>query len=729
MTAEEKIKVFASVKDLMNEMTCDCSSNDFLKNRYAVRFIMLDNFQIFRELSDEFEKAQVNTFGLESLLTDEDRDRWITQDELKACIKQIKDSTIVSPLSEVVRFYQEDKFTAFFNEIALLENTQDNMLRRIYIPLIGLESRFVNFLSSFGRIEESAPIWSVKTNEPQSVKIYLTPEKDNISRYEIPRRYRGLESMYDWLLFWKTTAPTESIVCSSLPINVNFQYSKPDNIFTIVELKTAFEFITQYLKMSMPTKIRYNENDDRFWNQFLSLLEGENNNRFLFESFANKYFNVHKLTIKDVLNKWTSSESSEFDRWLLKHYYLEHLADENHPYLTQIMSSCADYSPLSLFCKTALSIFEDTSLQNRAEERYELLRWFLPQYELPKSDLEKIEIQIKDIAKSDTQKAFALCSGRFAFEKILFIGWYKEGKLTMEALQKVYPDFVAYMQDARLDGWYNDYIQAYKIAKVEDKYTEEIAAWINDKNANEASFYEWYNNTTGLKSSKEWLVDENADIVYWVDGLGIEYLALIQEIIRESNFEIEKLEIAKTDLPSSTEHNKFENVTKIEDLDKYIHNNKYSHPQSICKEIEVIKDIFSKILNQSNKITIVIVSDHGSTALSRLVESRKYEAKASHEGRYIEVGTEESREDTDYLRHKNGDDWFKVALTHASLNKKPQHETHGGCTPEEILVPFLVISNKHKAVAPPKNAKVEVDKAVPQTAPEKPMEFEENELF
>jgi len=28
------------------------------------------------------------------------------------------------------------------------------------------------------------------------------------------------------------------------------------------------------------------------------------------------------------------------------------------------------------------------------------------------------------------------------------------------------------------------------------------------------------------------------------------------------------------------------------------------------------------------------------------------------------------------------------------LNTKPVREVHGGCTPEEILVPFIVISNK-----------------------------------
>ena len=37
---------------------------------------------------------------------------------------------------------------------------------------------------------------------------------------------------------------------------------------------------------------------------------------------------------------------------------------------------------------------------------------------------------------------------------------------------------------------------------------------------------------------------------------------------------------------------------------------------------------------------------------------------------------------------------LKVALTHSSLSKVPTHQVHGGCTPKEVLVPFILLSNK-----------------------------------
>jgi uncharacterized protein YuzE len=103
--------------------------------------------------------------------------------------------------------------------------------------------------------------------------------------------------------------------------------------------------------------------------------------------------------------------------------------------------------------------------------------------------------------------------------------------------------------------------------------------------------------------------------------------------------------------------------------------------------------------------------------------------ESSHEGRYIELDNSETIEDSDYIRHKNGADNFKVALTHASLNTKPLREVHGGCTPEEILVPFLVISNKKSAKAVEKSVETKQPTEIVVSDTQKKEGFEEEELF
>lgn len=680
MTATEKIKIFTSIDNLLEEIKNDSDSDAILNRRYAVRFIMLDNFNLYQDFIKEMTKSDIQIFNLEQLIDIDDKDNWITTDTLVNAIKKLKGKIVVSPFSEIVRFYKDEKFKALFEGMSLLEYA--DISTRIYIPLIGLKHRFENFLNIFSRIEESQPVWAIYSDESQPVEINLIP-----NNFPCLDSLNCLKNVYEWLIFWKTHAPTERILCSSDTINTYSKYSQPDNIFEIKKIETAYAFITQFLNIQIG--IEYRVNDEIYWKQLLSLLNCCKTSSFSFNTFANKYFNVHNLKIENILNLWTSNDSKDFDRWLLKHYYLNFIA--NNEYLNQILIDCVDYSSLRLFREIALSIFVDTGSKKMIEERNSLLNLFNGQYKLPDSDLSEMKELILSIAESNIEKAISICTGKFDFEKELLIGWHKDGKLKIMQLQKLYPDFTAYQSDIKFKSWVNNYIQVYKQAKIEDKYTNEINSFILEKNASEKTFYNWYHS---FELSKELLAKEKPDKIYWIDGLGIEYLSLIQGIINDSNFKVRKFQIATTGIPSSTEHNKFENAEKIDDLDNFIHNNLYQYPQSICKEIEIVKSIFNKILNQTLETTIAIVSDHGLTALSRLVDSKKYVAKASHEGRYIKLDSTDCLEDSDYIRCKNGETNFKVALTHASLNTKPIREVHGGCTPEEVLVPFIVLSNK-----------------------------------
>ena len=712
MTVADKIQSFASVSQLLEEIKKDSQSTAVLNRRYAVRFIMLDNFNLYQEFIKEMTKSDIQIFNLEQLVDSENKDSWISNDTLVNAIRNLKGKIVVSPFSEIVRFYKDDKFKALFEGMSLMEL---DTTTRIYIPLIGLKHRFENFLNTFSRIEESQPIWAVYCGESQPVEIDLIPHT-----FPCPDSFICLRTVYDWLVFWKTHAPTERILCLSDTINTYSKNSQPDNIFEIKKIESAYSFITQLLNVQ--TEIEYKQEEERFWVQLLQFIG--DNSFSSFKAFVDNHIDIGKISTEKMLNKWTATDTTEFDRWLLRHYYLQHIY--NNEYLTEIIENCINYSSSYLFHKIALSIFDIENEQDYYGQRNQLLLMFDEQFNLSDSDLTTLEEKIKDVAKNNTVTAIKLCSGKFSFEKELFIDWYKDRKLSLSKLQNIYPDFAAYLSDNKYDSWANNYIQLYKQAKIEDKYTDEIKNFITEKNANETSFYAWYHT---FELSKELLAEENPDKVYWLDGVGIEWLSLIRHCIENSDFQIKKIEIARTGIPSSTEHNSFEHVIKIDDLDKFIHSEQYKYPSSICKEIDIVKNMLTNILNQSGETTIAIVSDHGLTALSRLVDSKKYTAKASHEGRYMKLESTESIEDTDYIRHKNGDDFYKVALTHASLNNKPVREVHGGCIPEEILVPFIVISNKKSARTVEKNteAKQQTENIVSNT--QKAKGFEEEELF
>ena len=157
MDASDKIIVFNDLEELKEAIKVDVNSRDILAQRYCVRFIMLNNFEAFRNLTKFLcQDCGVRLLDLDRLTNGEDKT--LTIDSLCDAVKSITESTILTPFSELARFYKEADFNGFFNDIILTESIQ-NPKKRIYIPIIGLHNRFTDFLKNFGRIEESAPIW------------------------------------------------------------------------------------------------------------------------------------------------------------------------------------------------------------------------------------------------------------------------------------------------------------------------------------------------------------------------------------------------------------------------------------------------------------------------------------------------------------------------------------------------------------------------------------------
>ena len=125
-----------------------------------------------------------------------------------------------------------------------------------------------------------------------------------------------------------------------------------------------------------------------------------------------------------------------------------------------------------------------------------------------------------------------------------------------------------------------------------------------------------------------------------------------------------------------------------------VHGEYYQKYHTLAKQISLLGEIVDDLCRQKADRRILVVSDHGLTALSRLYQPKKYEKKASHEGRYIEFDKPCEVADNDYLRYHGDATDFIIALKHNSLNSKPAREVHGGCTPEEVFVPFIILTNK-----------------------------------
>ena len=335
---------------------------------------------------------------------------------------------------------------------------------------------------------------------------------------------------------------------------------------------------------------------------------------------------------------------------------------------------------------------------------------------ITKQDEQWLMERTKEIFQSSNNisNALELCTGIFDFEHILLMGWYAHHKsktTVKEAIQSLYPEFAAYLKDTKptifsaKTQWAINYLHEYKKAKILDTYTDEIKTFIKDKNSTPATFYKWYHS---FRESHDVLAENSnnpasrPDTIYWIDGLGAEFFPYLMYLLEENggNMKVIHSQIVRSTIPSSTSLNRYvgDKVRKFGALDELGHDaHGYKYLYTLNEELKVLNKIIKEIVNscQKTKCTIAIVSDHGMSCLSRKVPSRKYEGKFEHEGRYINT-TDNAQADHDYIVHKNENDkvYYKVALTHSSLAKVPTHEVHGGCTPEEVLVPFVLLSNK-----------------------------------
>jgi len=691
MKLAEKIKEFDNIEELISEINSDKVTNDILSRRYPVRLIFLQRFETFRLLIERLFSIGVENYHLERDLPHPDG--WITKDKLISIVKNLSKDTAIVPFSEIVRFYSKEDFKNFFNQLLLIENVE--LLRRIYLPLIGIEERFEkDFFQNFTRKEESAPYWKISRETPNSIKVYLTTQTLNKKIGD----YETIANTEEWLRFWKKKSPC-NVVCYSKPLNLFYENTLPDTIFTIEYVDNLKNLIEKILNIEIP--IPFDNSETAIWERFLYFI---NKGYTTFKNFVESYFKVTSLTIISLLEYWLKTNDL-FEKWLLKHFVLTQNCLENK-YIYRVFESLTDYSDHTLLKILYQRIFSLEISEEFINDRLELIKQFLKLKPINLCDETINELKSNIISISDHRQALLLITGMFEFEKNFILELFKKGKINdLDLLYQRFPELLYYNSECCFDNlkseneWVLEYLREYKKSKLNDTTTDRLNEILLLKNGNSQSFYNWYHSFESIHSIFH---SNKVDRVIWIDAIGVEWVSFIEQYINNHKQDLSVIKkcIGVANLPTSTEQNKFHNVKHnvkyIQDFDNHIHSNSYSFPNSIIKQFKEIKRIIDEYIVLDSEQTIAIVSDHGLTALSRLAVSKKYGKEVSHEGRFIEVKDKDHSPDTDYIIHKSEIDQknYLIALKHNSLGNKPIREVHGGVTPEEVLVPFIVITNK-----------------------------------
>lgn len=612
-------------------------------------------------------------------------DSWLTPSSIIRDVIANLDPThdvILTPLSEVLRFFPDDQFRCTISSFFEIENTDESQFRRrIYIPFLGLKNRFLNvFWRNYRRQREGEPCLEVNGDE-QRLKIY-------IPLFKLKKgSEKCISCSKEFLEIWKIENPPKEIVCKSDTIRNVVSFSYNDECFEIETLKDIKEYFEKCNSIEIP--IEYVSGEEIYWQQLFEEFE-RNNNIKTFKDLAENFLNVKKIDQNELLTLWYNQQTN-FGRWLIKNYFLA-FNDNNESYAYKIFKFITSYDSMSLIKEYWFKIFELDSPQKYSDERILAIKNFYSKLKIEIPFEEELKIKLNSILEKNPNNieiyltGVAFCEKKFIIEHLDLIN----------DIKKVFKGLDYYLDTIELESsliWINQYFNEYRISKVRNKPSDDLINILNDINESKNKFYEWY---YSFPKVEKFLLNERVKI-FMIDALGLEFLPLILNLLRDKGFEV-KFDIARANIPSITEMNKIEGADILSDLDDLIHSEYYEYPDTLIKEIEILEKLIDSITLKANKF--IITSDHGLTAFAtkNLKGKKMYEFdNVSHEGRcvFLDINSE-FEDETEFLRHEieiNGKRLFSlVPLKHTSLSEIPKRESHGGVTPEEILIPVIYAS-------------------------------------
>lgn len=696
--------VFQSLKELEVAINADKRGDEFL-NRYPFRFVLFYDYKNFDTfIQTRYSKGGTNMHSLDKALLGDDQ--LLTRQSLFTWIKQKtldssgKDS-VVFPISEIARFYDDQSFKALIGTIKGTENPRHDQ-QRVYLPFIGQQSRLLDNFAD----DSSIIIWD-NCNQGKSSPYNLIIANNDIGLgiKGLSNEYSICSSLRDWVELWLPYKGVKhKIILSSKTAFDKKDSLKSDNVIDVKfcsDIKSLLSTLLNEDLNIMPSHKR----DERFWKNLSSQIDLTNFNP---DSFLRKTFNSNFSNLEaDVFKNWLECPD-EYSRWLLKLLYL--ITHKKDTYFSRAIRSCSSLSRDSLIAAIELNIFKDTANSVFIPDRRQLLK---TAYEtsgediiLSAADTRHLQDKLIEIADNHGyQTALKYVTAYTSVERYLVINWFGKGSIRREDVEQAFPDLYHYTSENNLpvppdQTWLNCYFSKYKLSKMAQTISEDLSQMLSMH-----PFKRWSNN---FKTTKTLLHDRSdIDVFLWVDGLGIDWIPFIKQVIKEKSafygMHLNDVKIAISALPTRTENNKEkleelagDKLIKMGDLDANAHKNKV-FPTHIDEEFKLVRSCVEEALKKYQGKKIAFISDHGLTYLAQYGKGLNFAGiKSDHAGRCAEI-KDRLTQDRAYIITDDG--LTACALTHDSISSKTALGigAHGGATPEEILVPIIIVSNKKTA--------------------------------
>ncbi|MDR0574526.1 MAG: BREX-4 system phosphatase PglZ [Tannerella sp.] len=482
----------------------------------------------------------------------------------------------------------------------------------------------------------------------------------------------------------------ENGFCGNMIINTAVNIDNA--LFPVRKISNAYDGIQYTLKnFNLPRSC----GNDEQWADLLKELSQNDNS-------IDKVFDNNGIATNTETELSKSLYGNEYKDWLVFIMLKSNVNQLNNSYLRFAFEKTNSFDELK------------TNILNAIIEIPHTNKWFAEFYEERKTLLEKfaesdVAAFIINNRQNNLESIYKL-TDTTKVEKEEIIKWIAKNGYVRQ-IDKIYPSLAAYAKNyvfksAVLDDLLTDYFERYKKQKI----TNTLEKGFIEKVEELAKNSRVYNRLPSRSEILDNLDNKNESFLCWVDALGVEYLAFIEELAKKRGLSI-SIKIARAELPTITSINRrfydtwqTENKIKIEELDETKHKETggYSYikenlPIHLVKELDIISNVMDRAATElalRKYKSFLIVSDHGASRLAILLNKKeKYETdtKGEHSGRCCKMFTPY---DLPYAAEENG---FLVLADYGrfSGSRAANVEVHGGASLEEVVVPIIELKLKN----------------------------------
>lgn len=430
------------------------------------------------------------------------------------------------------------------------------------------------------------------------------------------------------------------------------------------------------------------------WTELLRILQS---GEYQWSDIANAVQALNFKFLNGTLNNIASNDFKEWIDFLIKKLY----GAKDNVYLSAVIAKAENVDDFKILLYDFLLEIDrnETLFKTYYIERKALLS----QYD--EDDNALIAYCKKVTAKESMTIYYLTDNSKLEKETIIkciesFIKEHSRDELDI-ALHQVYPALHEYLSHYNY-GQFSEYFDLYKYSKVTNVMFDRFVE-LAEMEVEERRFLDMPHRAKLIDK-----MDKKNSHLYFVDALGVEFLAYIQEQCYKRGLDF-SAKIGCCNLPSITSQNKefiadFKSYTIIKKLDELKHDGQFDYnyekvkqPIHLAEELTIIDKIIAKVdsdLQHGNLEKAILIADHGASRMAVIAESEnqwEMSEKGQHSGRCCPTSDIDIKPDC--ATEENG---FYCLLNYDRFkgSRKADVEVHGGASLEEVLVPIIEITKR-----------------------------------